>query len=288
MPCFPRSRLLTMSYTVVLLSALLSSGSLLEAEESRPTIEISLVSKYIYVGENPSIKIVITAPKNGVVDAIKPDRVYERAVLWLDLLTIERTTVPASKRSYRPTRKPDDFVRLDSGKSIEMSFSLFDGVRKAGRYIVRVSFFPTPDEKFEVKQELPITCLEISDNRVYEKVLLKIPPNPNANLPRDEFLDLLNVKTDNGFEMLYRQFDYGDDGAPRYRLERLFPLDEKSRFTAVPMFFEKKDQVRQIWITYNKGGELHFARIMYSSGQVLENTPLKEMVRFPEKMEPGK
>lgn len=248
----------------------------LHAEDARPSVIVKLVSDKLYVGETPRVTIKLTAPENQGVSVVKNDSliIRKRQALWMDLLQEDGKRVPGGPPCYEPHKSPDDFVFLPAGKSISIKSSVANYADKPGNYAVQVKFTPTPDENFKVTKELPLTYQEIPNDVIADKVVRKGPVGINDPEDRKEVFELMNVKTEKGHELLYRLSSYEDNKLIDVKLDRLLPLDADSKITAITKFPGRGDVSEQIWLTYNKGGDLYFARIEYVTGVVLENIRL--------------
>lgn len=252
------------------------------AAEMPPTVDVALVSNQVYVGETPRVKITVTAPAKQAVAVVKDEAaVYKRQSLDVNLLAAQRTRVPGGMPSYFAKKTADDMVRLEAGKALTMEFSVLSAPSKAGKFFVQVKFTPTADEKLIVDKELDLTCVDIDEKTVLDRVAIKVPKNPHWANVDPEVVELLNVKTDKGYELLFRKVKTLKAGTVCY-LVRVCALDETSKITGVPKFFDRREHVQRFWVSYTKGGELYFAQLEYVTGQVLENIPMSQLIKVAE------
>lgn len=243
-----------------------------EVEEPRPTVEVRLGSEHVYVGEEPVVRIRITAPADRATPVLKAERVHRRRALQMDLLRHDGSHAPSALLRNRPRESPDDFATLEAGQSVEMKFPVRGWPDRAGDFLVRIRFTPTPDEAFQVMTDLPLPCRELPTASILDRVALMVPISTDPGADRD-LVECMNAKTDRGYELLYRHTSK-TGVATIIQLERLGPLDEDSRIEAVSKRPDTPQGFMQVWIAYNRGDGLYFARLAPYTGEMLENRAL--------------
>lgn len=241
-----------------------------DAQESRPKIEAQLNADILFPGEIPKVRITITAPANKALSVIKEERVYRRRVLHFEMFASDGSRMPGEPPSYHATKADDDFFVLEEGKTKTMVFSVSQPT-KPGKYTLRISFVADPEGKLQLEKELPLTCVEIPQQAIHSKSSLDVAAPGNGEVGREP-LELMNVKTEKGYELIYRRIrPYGVDWCAR-----LLDLDEKSKVVAVfKGNLDPNISRREIWLTFDKGSDLYFMRIEDVVGHVLEKTIIK-------------
>ncbi|MBL8794227.1 MAG: hypothetical protein JNM56_09995 [Planctomycetia bacterium] len=260
-------------------TALSSVSGQAAADAARPDVKLFLTRDTIFVGELPYLQISLTAPAKQTVSVVKEERLYPRRALYADLLAPDGQRVPGGEPSFIPDKYASDLVSLEAGKSLTYTAEVLHRPFQPGKHTVRVQLTPTADDKFVVKQNLVLTCVEIPEQAIRFRCTVPLPKNPHRNNDTGRLVELLNVQEGKQAELFHCY--WGTPGKPQsLRVKRLFPLDPDSRIVAVPKYYDRKEYVQQLWISYNQGGELHFARLADLTGKVLEQLPMSRVFQL--------
>jgi len=248
------------------------------SEEPHPLVEIELVSNEVYVGETPRVKITLTAPEEDDLFIVKANRASKRKSIQLDLIDPDGNSVPGGPPHFRAWKTEEDFLTLESGKSVNMEFEVLRP-RVSGNYIVRVWLTPTPDDSFRVEKDLALVCIDIPALDIVSKVFVNVPKNIRKS--SEELAELMNVKTENKFELIFRTSNL-DGTYPK--LERLLELDKNSEVLSItPKNFEPETwyEPHQLIVVYTLGNKTYSVSPLYSTGQLLEEPTVINEILVP-------
>ncbi|MBL8794225.1 MAG: hypothetical protein JNM56_09985 [Planctomycetia bacterium] len=222
--------------------------------------------------------ISLTAPANQAAAVVKQERLFARHALHVELLDPDGKPVPGGVPSTRAVKDASDFDSLKAGKTLTWEQAVLYRPFKPGKHTIRVQLTPTADEKFVVKQDLALTCVELPEKAVRFRCAVPLPKNPHRN-GEPGLVELLNVQEGKQAELLHCYWGKPGD-RQSLTVDRLFPLDADSRIVAVPKYYDRREPVQQLWISYNQGGDLHFARLEHLTGKVIEQLPMSRVFQL--------
>jgi hypothetical protein len=153
--------------------------------------------------------------------------------------------------------------------------------QRAGIFTVRVSFTPTPDNKFTVNSDLHMRCVQIPRQSIKDTLSFALRDDwPGGNKTRTA--ELMNLATPKGHELTLRSTLVEQAVVSTY-VKRICPLEPESKFVAVtkkdiwripPPYSGAHPRVWQLLVAFTRRGELHFLRLEATNGQVLETREL--------------
>jgi hypothetical protein len=238
---------------------------------------MALVREKVYLREAPVVKVTLVADKNSPAMVIKDQfRALQRGAVSVDLIASPGDRVPSSLPNFDRTERPDDFERLQPGQTKVYHLEVVSSPPMPGDYIVRVEFAPTTDPSWKIRQDLRVQYVDIPVTSIKENIPLVDRIGHGAHA-QNRTVELLKVMSEEGCQLIYRSF------TPEGKVDlvqRLCPLDISSRLAAVSKAFwhkpEQRDRVwlSQVWVAFNREGELHLVKLDAVAGNILEDTIL--------------
>jgi hypothetical protein len=185
--------------------------------------------------------------------------------LQVDVLT--SSGVPLERRDVgcgpRRPMAPSDFVLPGPGQTIAYDTCPTARPKTAGNYRLRVLFKPFQDQKVVFTQEFPVTYVEIRDQAIADRVVVRLPQNPHWPPSDARKVELLNVRDQGRNLLVFRSENF---------VRRVRELDEDSRLAATPKYFEIADHFQEIWVYYNRQGKHYRARLHAVVGRIREDS----------------
>lgn len=253
-----------------IIAALVTSTLLVtddRSSQAEATVEVSMESPVVYLGEYPRIRVRIKAPSDKPVHAVDyamPSVMY-RGLSTLDASGQWRSVMG----NYCGVKSNEsDFVELAAGQSRDRTITVLQPFVVAGPHKIRVELMPFQDQGFVIDRALDLIAREIPPGDIVAKVRVPITLSPTYDAPGDEqkHVEFLNVSTEKGHELIMCRL--GGNGICN-RLVRICELDRDSRLD-VHSEMEAWEMEPRFWVTYNRGGWLHRIRVVILHGEVVD------------------
>lgn len=243
------------------------------SEAAAPKVEMALTSSKVYVGEDPSLKITVSAPPDMPVDIVREDLLLRRGCIFFEL-----TGPDGKKRRGPPFRvapipfSAKDLQRVEAGRSLTLQVPVLCSPQVPGQCKLTVYYYPLPSREPVEKATLDLECIAISPKSVVERSLIKdsVPGVPGVSI------ELLSVEG----ELLYRRHEKWEGGEIWF-LSRVLKLDPASKIIS-QVHSISKDQF-EIWVSYSRENRIHIARLDSGTGTILDNQPVSAFFKSSEK-----
>jgi len=235
-----------------------------DAGDPPVSVEVSLASDHVWVGEPYEVIIKIVGVSETSM-IFKEEAAFRGSV---SIRLFDRRGKEADIEFTTGTELPGDYRTLLRGESTVMRF-MQPGTQTgaAGSYSVRVAVTPTKDRGFTVRRELSLYCAEIAKASIMDSAELISGAGEDR-----ETIKLMNVRTADGFVLVYRRLDAK---GVTDTTERLFALDRSSRLLEGWRPGESEDP--DIEIVYNRDGILYFTLLDWFSSVKIPPTSLRDL-----------
>jgi len=260
--------------SLLLILTVCSCNARTNAEERTiPEISVRFVNAATFVGEPPRVIVELTAPKNQPLELLKQDVLITYESVVLKLYDPEGRLViggPPHITPAAPRDWPDNIFRLPAGETCVWQYWVSRVPQSPGKYILQLELRPLPDEQWKYKQTLTLNVEEISADKIMARKALITPQTPHQT--EWQQIELLNVLINKQYELVFRRTRPHSERPQENSvyLTRVTSLDQESTINAIPKFFDTTRIESEIWATFDRGGELFFARISDSGWKISE------------------
>lgn len=230
-------------------------------------------SRYLYVGQAPTIRLQVSCTGQSEKSVISPNRIFSLRALRLDVIDPDGNLLPDGLPTCHREEGADDYVSLQPGQIMDYCVTGLVRLQRPGKYLLKVWFRPTPKEKDEIAKEYVISCTEIPRENIVRKVWAVLPKNPRQSSVGREVVDFQIVKSTKGCILFYRSVNGHFKSFSQVKLQPLFPVEATTTIVVAPMFYDQGELIQQLWLTYSQGDQLRAARIDYL-GALIDNIPL--------------
>lgn len=252
------------SLAVFLVAVLVWNAFVLDREV--PSAKLELLPSRVYPGEEPKVRLTITAPPTGAVTVLRVEDVYGRLSggISLSLLTEDGKRVPGGPpHLFGSNLSAKHYTWLGLGFSRVSEFRSRYGPPKPGQFTLKVAITPDIHERHTLELEARLTCVEIAEKAVLSRATLDYVREIASGQKREK-LQVMNVKGDDRFDLVFTRTDeYGT------KCWRLLALEENSKVAARVKSSRNPEEADELWIEFDKGGQLRFLRVDLA-GEILE------------------
>lgn len=234
--------------------------------DNKVKVDLLFSDDTVFVGEKPVV--VVRLNNNGAepVSVIKDERhAFYRLAYTFGMIQDKVDRGPHNKQERRAWKRPDDYVFLDPGHTKIYKFTSVDYPRKSGKYILRFHFTPFANDSTEIKGEAAISAKDLLDRDIVAKHRINY-----SGAKGQEFIDFINIKTENGYELIFRRTS---NTAGCLCVKRLAGIGSDTRFLATPLVSRTRNSRDNIIFTFNLRQTLFVLRIDIN-GSILEKNKI--------------